>query len=257
MQAQTRFTVGCDPEFFLIDREKGQYCSAHDLVPGSKDKPHILKYGAVQVDGTAVEFNTDPAHSEDEFVHNVTEVMAQIRAMIPKRYDFHFRPFVKYAAPYFKSLPREAIELGCNPDYNAYTFDKNPSPNADQTTRTASGHIHLGWDRDTTEITREHIVFCGRLSRNLDVTLGIPSLGWDRDNVRRKLYGKAGAYRPKPYGVEYRTLSNVWITDERLMRRVYQGAIDGAEDFFEKGPGCKFMQVRADDIQRRINGANE
>ena len=28
--------------------------------------------------------------------------------------------------------------------------------------------------------------------------------------MRRKFYGTAGRYRPTPYGIEYRTLSNRW-----------------------------------------------
>jgi hypothetical protein len=34
---------------------------------------------------------------------------------------------------------------------------------------------------------------------------------WDKDTERRKLYGKPGAFRPKPYGCEYRVLSNAWV----------------------------------------------
>ncbi len=40
---------------------------------------------------------------------------------------------------------------------------------------------------------------------------------YDKDTERRGMYGKAGAFRPKPYGVEYRTLSNAWLSnDERI-----------------------------------------
>jgi hypothetical protein len=40
----------------------------------------------------------------------------------------------------------------------------------------------------------------------------------DDGEERKKLYGKAGAMRIKPYGVEYRTPSNWWtFTDERCM----------------------------------------
>ena len=42
---------------------------------------------------------------------------------------------------------------------------------------------------------------------------------------RRELYGKAGAYRVKPYGVEYRVLSNFWLKSPALMQWVYDNTI--------------------------------
>ena len=55
----------------------------------------------------------------------------------------------------------------------------------------------------------------------MDATLGLASLLFDPDTKRRSLYGKAGAFRPKSYGVEYRVLSNRWIKGIPLMRYVY------------------------------------
>lgn len=249
-----RLTIGCDPEFFLLDTQLGTYVSAHNILPGTKEEPFKVDGGAVQVDGVAVEFNTDPACTAQEFAHNIRTVLGELRKMIPAKYVFDFRPAVVFEPSYFKKLPRTAVELGCTPDWNGYTFQHNPRPDGANTTmRTASGHVHIGWDRPTTEITENHIKECGRIARNLDVTLGMASLEWDRDTKRRQLYGKAGCYRPKPYGIEYRTLSNAWLKDDRLIYRVFNGAIHGVSDYFENGVNCAFMKQRQDVVQEAIN----
>jgi len=250
--------VGADPEFFLVDRNKGVYVSAHDVVPGTKENPHRVKQGAVQVDGTSVEFNIDPASTEEEFVDNVLVVLSEIRNMIPMKYEFHFRPYVNYDPIYFKKLPRSAVDMGCIPDFSAYSFSENPRPDSSGTIRTGAGHVHVGWlegDKlwDMNEHGMDHHYECGRIARNLDVTLGILSLTWDRDRIRRRLYGKAGAYRPKPYGIEYRTLSNMWLTHNDYIRQVYRGAIAGVTDYFENGASCMFMRERAGATQDRID----
>jgi hypothetical protein len=74
------------------------------------------------------------------------------------------------------------------------------------------------------------MIRCITLVKQLDAYLGIPSLEWDKDTLRRRLYGKAGAFRPKPYGVEYRTLSNAWLKNEMLVRYVYRQTMRAIED---------------------------
>jgi hypothetical protein len=47
----------------------------------------------------------------------------------------------------------------------------------------------------------------------IDAFVGIPSILYDTDAERRKLYGKAGCFRLCEYGFEYRTLSSYWIAN--------------------------------------------
>ena len=56
----------------------------------------------------------------------------------------------------------------------------------------------------------------------MDLFLGVPSVLMDNGIDRKKLYGKAGAFRSKPYGVEYRTLSNFWIFKPELIDWVWR-----------------------------------
>jgi len=55
----------------------------------------------------------------------------------------------------------------------------------------------------------------------MDLYLGVPSVLMDKGELRKQLYGKAGAYRMKPYGVEYRTLSNFWIFSDTTIGWVW------------------------------------
>jgi hypothetical protein len=57
------FMIGCDPEIFV--KKGGKLIAATGLVPGDKKKPFRVMGGAVQVDGLALEFNTDPVASND------------------------------------------------------------------------------------------------------------------------------------------------------------------------------------------------
>jgi len=68
----------------------------------------------------------------------------------------------------------------------------------------------------------------------LDAYLGLPSVLFEKDGMRRTLYGKAGAYRPTPYGVEYRVLSNFWLTEEKYMRWVYQQVVSVTENWYQQ-----------------------
>jgi len=211
--------LGCDPEVFV--RNSGVPVSAHKLIPGTKVAPYKVKDGAVQVDGHALEFNIHPADSEASFLYNIQQVMQRLQDMLPPNHGIDIVPSMRFDWEYLKSLPAEANELGCDPDYNAYTGEINPRPDGATNLRTAAGHIHIGWTKDAEKDDPAHVEKCRTLVRQLDFFLGIPSVILDQDKERRTLYGCAGAYRIKPYGVEYRVLSNFWLKSPALTRWVY------------------------------------
>lgn len=225
------FKIGADPEFFV--KKFGKLVSAYGLIPGSKENPYKVPKGAVQVDGMALEFNIDPAETYSQFEDNMSTVMSSIIGMVPG-YEIFVEPVADFGLEYIEAQPKEAKELGCSPDFNAYTKQANPRPNADTPFRTASGHVHIGWTTQPVDINDEgHLEACRALTKSLDVWLGLPSLVWDQDDRRRTLYGAAGAFRPKPYGMEYRVLSNKWITDPLLRKTVYHNTIKAIEATFD------------------------
>ena len=215
-------TLGSDPELFVT--KGGKFRSAYGLIPGTKKEPHPVENGMVQIDGVALEIGITATDDEDTWVNNHKSVLKQLRDMVPEEYEFALVPACKFNFRHLNAQPDEAKELGCDPDFNAYTLEANPRPNAATTLRTASGHVHIGFCEDADITDPAHIQRCATLVKQLDCYLGIPSVYWDHDEDRRKLYGKAGAFRPKPYGVEYRVLSNAWLKDENLMRFVFRGA---------------------------------
>lgn len=210
-------TIGCDPEIFV--RKNGVLHSAHGLVPGDKKRPFVVPAGGVQVDGMALEFNTDPVAINNPYGFKLTidRVMAAMRKMVPD-YEFVLDPVAVFDKAHFDAQPAEAKELGCDPDFNAWTGEENPRPDNRTTMRTASGHIHIGFKPTGIDKLEgpDHTAACHSIVKEMDVFLGLPSVLFDKDARRREMYGKAGAYRPKPYGVEYRVLSNVWLRTEEL-----------------------------------------
>lgn len=220
LNTSSKIGVGVDPEIFLIDKVLKRYTSAHDLVPGTKEEPHPLVNGAVQVDGVALEYNTKPAYTAAEFAQYNTEVLAQLRKMLPEdRYAFAYEPAVFFDKVFFESIPDGPKELGCMPDYNAYTGKQTPTPKPKgiyANMRTGSGHIHVSWTEGMDPNDPSHRWDCNYVVKWLEGTIGLLMKQWDDDNERANLYGKAGALRYRPYGVEWRSPSNAWLRHPEL-----------------------------------------
>ena len=242
--------IGADPEVFV--KQNGKVVSGHGLIPGTKDKPYPVKNGAVQVDGMALEFNIIPAKSSKEFVSNINSVLSALRAMVPE-HELVLEAVAKFDRKYLEKQPEEAVRLGCDPDYNAYTVRRNSPPDSRKLFRTAAGHIHIGWTNDVDIFDPDHINNCVSVVRNLDITLGVPSVLFDDQIERRKLYGKAGAFRPKPYGVEYRVLSNKWLNSQRLMNFIYTTTLKTVSNLFNG----EDLTDKIKDAEKCINTSNK
>lgn len=219
-----KLLLGCDPEVFVREKGKKRYfTSAHGLNEGTKDVPVRVECGAVQVDGMALEFNIDPAATEDEWFHNITTVMNIMKTSLPDNLEIVATPVALFTKKHLAEQPLEAKELGCTPDYNAWKKgEANPRPNAEVNFRTGAGHIHFGWCENADVSDPLHLEACMILTQALDLTLAPLCALFDTGYKRRELYGAPGAFRPKPYGCEYRVVSNAWLRDEETIRWVYK-----------------------------------
>lgn len=207
-----KLTLGCDPEIFL-QSVMGELRSSVGLVGGTKIHPQPLPLGdgyAVQEDNVAVEFNIPPASNVMEFINSINNTVNFLEDAIRTNHGLSFSKLSAACFPPDQLLSRAAQEFGCDPDFNCWTGMKNPKPAAaDKTLRSCGGHIHVGFDTKELEVT--HVM------RMMDLHLGVPSVLMDKGDLRKQLYGKAGAYRDKPFGGEYRVLSNFWIFDDKLI----------------------------------------
>lgn len=214
--------IGADPELFLTVNNK--FVNAHGLFPGTKQEPFRVEKGAIQVDGVALEFNIDPARTEEEFLDNIDTVLKQMNEMVrevDKDMRLNFLPVARFDEKEFLEFPDECKILGCDPDYNTSgRVNRQPEELMYEPIRTGSGHIHIGWTDKNDPFAPEHFGDALAISRHFSKN------PFDRLNPleieRLNYYGADGAFRPKPYGVELREFSNVWVEHEESRRKMYQ-----------------------------------
>jgi hypothetical protein len=224
------FTLGADPEVFV--GKNGLFVSAHGLVPGDKANPFLVDKGAVQVDGMALEFNIDPVINYEQFQDHLDTVFSTLKDMVPD-YEILHQAAVELDPTYKLSLPEDVLQIGCNPDFNAYTEEMNKSPDETCDIRAAGGHLHIGGIFSPEDTSKARYSLSLRLARLLDKHVGVYSVIWDKDTLRRKVYGAAGSLRFKDYGIEYRSLSNSWLFNPKITKFVYEGVTKAVEELRE------------------------
>lgn len=208
-----KMTLGTDPEFTF--RKNGNIFSSPNVIKFSKAKPYKSNVAEIFSDNANVELNVPPASTKAEFIANIRQGLAEIKK-VAKDFEIVALPSLEYPMDQMKH--RICRVFGCEPDFNAWTIEENviDTLSAKKSTfRSGGGHIHYGTPEESNFLK----TFEGKIQfiKCLDATLGVPSMLVERNStsakLRRNLYGKAGAHRPKSYGVEYRSLSNWWLRD--------------------------------------------
>lgn len=218
-------TIGADIEVFLQDKNTSQIVTAEGIIKGSKHEPFKFldenPYFATSLDNIMAEFCIPPAREADEFHSYIAKAMKYISDTIPK----DLKPLaIPSALIHEKYLQTEnAKTFGCDPDYNAWIFaTQNPRPESLTTLRSCGGHIHLGYDKPNASVSMS-------LIQAMDIFLGLPSILQEPENQRKSLYGKAGCFRFKSYGVEYRTISNYYVSSPELTKWVFNNTLSAVE----------------------------
>ena len=237
------FTIGSDPEAFLWSTIYNKFVPVCGLVGGTKENPlKVTDEGhALQEDNCMIEYCIPPSNNVDKFLGDINFMKSYINNTVLNKYDCVLK-CVGSARFNMSDLQHpQAREFGCSPDFNAWTMSENTVGTADPELRSAGAHIHIGYDNPNTDTSIA-------LIQAMDLFLGLQSLFLDPDDERRKLYGKAGAFRFKPYGVEYRVLSAFWTDNDELIKWAFN-TTKQAIDFVNSGG----IITNPDDIIKAIN----
>lgn len=241
------YKIGADIEVFLRNKENGEIVSAEGLIPGSKYEPYNYdeddKNRIISLDNVMVEFGIRPIKSAHDFYKEVESALKYINSYIPKELETAALPAAELSEKYLQT--ENAKLFGCEPDFNVWTLVENPRPGTSGNLRTAGGHIHIGYEGPNPYVNQQ-------LIKAMDIFVGLPSLFLEPDNQRKTMYGKAGAYRDKKYGVEYRTPSNFYLESEELTNWIFNNTIKAIE-FVNTG---KCNLLGGEDKEEIVNAIN-
>lgn len=239
-----KVTIGADPELFM--RKDDEIVSAEGLIGGTKDDPkYITEDGhAIQEDNVMMEFNVPPSDNAIKFVEDINLVKEHLTTLAA----LHDSTIAIVASAELdqKWLNTDQARLfGCEPDFDVYLKRPNDAPDPEGTLRTAGGHIHIGFEEPTQEV-QEEIIYA------MDMILGLESVTLDKDDRRKEMYGKAGCFRFKDYGVEYRSLSNFWIATDELITWAFDKTME-AVDLVNSGVVLELVEKFGDQVKLSID----
>jgi len=217
MEKVSNLLIGTDIECFVHDKANDEIVSAEGLVKGTKHEPFNFdpksKYFATSLDNVFTEFCIPPSKVLKDFVDGVYHSLDYIKSSLPSNLDV---VHIASAMLNDKYLQTDNAKLfGCEPDFCVWTKSVNDRPQVDPHLRSAGFHVHFGYDNPSWPTTEEIVMA-------MDLHLGVPSVLIDPDTNRRKLYGKAGCFRVKEYGGEYRTLSGFFLSQKELIEWVFK-----------------------------------
>ena len=227
-----RYTIGSDPELFIVNNKTNKVVSAIDKIPGHKEEPYregLPEGFGLQTDNILAEFNVPPVTNESDFIANIEFMKSYIDNKV-KEINPNFGILCQASArvPAKELKHPQAREFGCSPDYCIYTKGPNAVTEASNTTLRSSGfHLHVGYENNNIDTSLVMLAY-------VDAFVGVPSILYDTDTERRSLYGKAGCFRLTNFGFEYRTLSSYWIGTKSRLQFIYRQLIYALEAF-ERG----------------------
>lgn len=259
--------VGSDSELFLMNSE-GKPVPVCGLVGGTKEEPIPVldKPGfAVQEDNVMLEFNIPPASTAKEFGEDIARMLKHLEGQMEKKnlrlYPESLTSFSETSLIEFPS----AMTFGCLPDLCVWTRSINESashermsamgPDGIVSHRVAGAHIHVSF---TCGGEASRLIEKELMVKALDAFIGVPMtiISTPMDGERRAWYGRAGAFRIKDYGIEYRVLGGSVLKAGQATHEYLFEQVKKAEEFLNNhsySQLCQFFDENSAIIQKSIN----
>lgn len=245
-------TFGTDPEFALVNRISGQIESAITVLGRDKnDKIPLAGEANIYYDNVLAEANILPAKSKNDLTKQLRNLYLQSKKILANH------KLGAVASHNFSAADcehQEAKRFGCDPERDVYSGGSNVfPPNGGDVFRSAGGHIHIGGINEFSLADKMPLIVL------MDIFVGIPSVILDNDPTsvaRKRLYGKAGRFRNTDYGVEYRVLSNFWLSDPKLTEVIYDLSMFAVKNFLDGKTFDIIQSVNLEDVRTAINEGN-
>jgi hypothetical protein len=225
---QIELLIGMDAEFFL--KREDRFIAAARVIPGLKTDPHKLQYGVCHPDGLSLEVGAPPADTPLGMVKNLFRVLGEVQELYltPTGTTIAYTEEVRVAS--VTGAQPEDLVFGCGSEFDAYSDSMYKTADApNQTCRYSGFHIHLGFTKDqpSNVFTYKDM---SRLVRALDVVFEEAGLSTTRQRATQ--YGGKGAFRVKPYGIEYRMMDCTVITSKEKLKKLL-GCLEKLPEIFE------------------------
>lgn len=237
--------TGSDPEFFVAD-------AGGKLIPAWEFLPTKAEDTGVFWDGFQAEITPKARRC---LVEHGNYIQGGIRTVMElARKKFPGAKIVNYSTvpvdlAVLARAEEKYVAFGCKPSINVYGEQE---PHRDDPRlvpmRWAGGHLHAGVS-NLFPASINPIVYA------LDAVLGVAAVGMAQkldDPIRRQYYGRAGEIRLPKHGLEYRVLSNFWLTHpaithvvQELFRASFKFGLSGWHQYIWKTP--------QDEVRRIIN----
>lgn len=237
--------IATDFELPLFNiHEKRPEC-AHEHITGTKEAPTPMVHGNIQWDNAMMECASPVYDSCHAFISGVKMLLQEAQSKLPESVVPVFTDVMQYS-PLQVATPQLST-FGCVPDYDAWTGEVNTAflEGGSSFYRTAGFHLHI--DTDKSRHKDEEVV------KLLDLYLGVPLIIKESPTKfnRRTLYGQAGAFRSKDYGVEWRVPSPTLLKTTKLLKFIWfqaESIINNYETYLstlENAPQVVYGDIRA------------